>query len=134
MYTLATFQASEIGVWLPFAALAAATIIVFLALYFRHERRRLWHETARTALANGQPVPTDGETNAAPSSEQPPRSPLRDIRTALILLAVSVGLYLEDLNGCYITGGIGVALLVNAAITALFSSRSTEASSRQPHA
>ena len=105
-------------------------------------RERLWHETARIALEKGQPVPLIlGNDELA---IQAPR-PRNDLRAGLILIAVSVGLMLQPWRfndaghsfnpiafGAAIPGCIGVALLLNALITALFSKKHTEANRNDP--
>jgi hypothetical protein len=130
----------HIGILIPIIALAIGPIIVFTALYFKNQSRRLWHETARVALEKGQPVPPDPEERVRSHCDSP-RPPLRDVRSALILIAVSVGLYLglqdkkpEALIGSYITGGIGVALLINASLTAIFRPKSSDQNTRPPQA
>jgi hypothetical protein len=136
-FAAATYHA---GIIIPFVALAIGPIIVFITFYFKNQRRRLWHETARVALEKGQPLPADPEVKIL-GQQEGARSPLRDVRRGLILLAVSVGLYLgfrenerQVLVGSYITGCIGIALLISAALTALFGSKSTNQNPRPPQA
>jgi hypothetical protein len=128
------------GDFIAFIAMAIGPMIVFTALYFKNQRRRLWHETARIALEKGQPLPVDPEEGTRRQSDGA-RAPLQDVRRALILLAVSAGLYLsfrenerQMLVGSYITGCIGIALLISAALTALFGSKSTDQNPRPPQA
>jgi hypothetical protein len=137
LFAAATFYS---GILVPVIAMAIGPIIVFTALYFKNQRRRFWHETARVALEKGQPLPADPEEGIRRQYDGA-RSPLRDVRTALILLAVSAGLYLsfrenerQMLVGCYITGCIGIALLISAALTALFRSKSSDQNTRPPQA
>jgi len=110
---------------IPLLAIAGGILIVFLSMYFAHERRRLWHDTVRLALEKGQPLPP------ALQKSDPGRrrcDPRHDLRTGIILLAISFGLYFglrgtghgPQLIGAYITGGIGVALLLNALLGFLF--------------
>lgn len=123
---------------IPLLAIAGAVLIVFLSMYFAHERRRLWHDTARIALEKGQPLPPDlpfGRDYACRRG-----TPRRDVRSGLILLAVSGGLYFglrnvgdgPQLIGAYITGGIGVALLLNALLSTLFPRKDSPADSARP--
>jgi formate-dependent nitrite reductase membrane component NrfD len=133
----ATFHPSF---WIPIAVFICGTIIVFVALYFAHERRRLWHETARIALEKGQPVPPNPDTNNTHVARE--KSPASDVRGGLVLIAVAVGLYLglsgirsgpgPHLIGAYICGGIGIALLLNALITVVFARKSSDVSTRPP--
>ncbi|QYM80042.1 hypothetical protein K0B96_05325 [Horticoccus luteus] len=112
--------------WIPISAISGGVLIVFLSMYFAHERRRLWHDTARVALEKGQPLPP--ALQQADDRSRRRCGPRNDLRSGLILLAVSFGLYygLRDVGsgpqliGAYITGGIGVALLLNGLLTALF--------------
>jgi hypothetical protein len=142
MTTSLPFAAATLysGIIIPVIAMAIGPIIVFTALYFKNQRRRLWHETARVALEKGQPLPADPEEGTRRQSDDA-RAPLRDVRTALILLAVSAGLYLsfrenerQMLVGSYITGCIGIALLISAALTAFFASKSSDQKPRPPQA
>ena len=100
------------------------------ALYFKYQRQRLWHETARIALEKGQPLPVNSAKDEQESHSPRARN---DLRTGMILIAVSVGLMLtpwrfnglEQVNGLWfgaaIPGCIGVALLLNALLTAVVS-------------
>jgi hypothetical protein len=132
-------------VWaIPFFGMLIPMVIVPVALYFKHQRERLWHETARIALEKGQPVPlVVGDDEQA---IQAPR-PRNDLRAGLILIAVSVGLMLQPWRfdgvghsfnpiafGAAIPGCIGVALLLNASITALLSKKNTDANRKDPAA
>ena len=134
MHTLATLQLDNLVTWLPFFVIGTGALIVAVVFYFRHERRRLWHETARLALEKGQPLPLSiqDQDNASESKSKP--SPLQDLRTALILIALGIALRYEGLPGAYITGGIGLALLLFAAITALFAPKSSDTTPRTPQA
>jgi hypothetical protein len=114
-------------------ALALPATIVIAVLYFRNQQQRMWHETARLALDKGQPVPVEilPDTDNAEKGNTPTRVH-RDVKAGLILIAVAAGMYFgsKELGsmkhasmGVYIPGFIGVALLVNAAITGLTSQK-----------
>ncbi len=115
--------------WLVVAA------IVIVPVYLRYQDRARMHETLRVALEKGQPLPA--ELIAALQNQIPVSrlsTPERDLRNAVVLIAVGLGLVglgygmwygLMSVTevGAYITGGciagagaipglIGVAYLV----------------------
>lgn len=109
----------------PLGGFILVGTIVVAAFYFKNQRRRLWHETARLALEKGQPLP------AIPDSECSRGGPLRDLRSGLILLAIAVGLYAGmaphrgSLTASYMIGGVGLALLLNSLIAALIAHKAS---------
>ena len=132
---------------IPWVALVAiigsflvGPIVIFVVFRFAHRRHELWHETARVALEKGQPLPP------MPDDMQP-KPPLptcaekaNDLRSGLVLIAVGAGLYLFlgslvgrglGLVGA-IPGFIGVALLLNALLSAIFKRKDTSAAERPP--
>lgn len=89
--------------------------IVVAALYFRHQQQKLWHETARLALEKGQPLPPRS------AEETGGRSIAHDLRSGLILIGLGIGLYFFLGRGiAFIVGFIGVALVLYAALIAIF--------------
>jgi hypothetical protein len=122
---LSSLLGASVGDWrgledilIPLAVFAFIGTIIVSSMYFKHQKQRLWHDTARLALEKGQPVPT------MPKDEDAPRHRHRggDIRAGLILIATGVGLYLffnsmSNKNGAgyigAIPGLIGVALLLH---------------------
>jgi len=92
---------------------------VWISAYFRARERAQLHETLRVAYEKGQPPPpelieklTAGHVDAQAS----PNSPDRDLRRAVVLIAVGVGLgglglclgygiSFADTTGGWITGG-----------------------------
>jgi|SRR5581483_2849366 len=139
------------GLLFFFVVMTAGAVISITALYFHHQRQRLWHDTARLAMEKGQPMPP------APSSwEEPaavmkavaeaklnkqgrPRRPrwIRDLRGGLVMLATGAGVYLtfaRDFDrhngvvmlGAYIPAFIGAALILSALVGAAFSPRDHE--------
>jgi hypothetical protein len=111
-------------------------IIGFVLIFnFRHQKEKLWHETARLALEKGQPVPPRGP--AAAAEEIPPgarpddwyrwkreRRRQKDIRHRIILVAIGAALLLGNgynhnfyngmSMGAFIMLGLGLASLLNA--------------------
>jgi len=130
-HSILPFFGSIGPLFIPIVALLIPIVIVPVSMYFQHQRRKLWHDTARLALEKGQPIPPEAEM-AQNADRRLPR-PARDLRTGLILIAVSIGLYFgsDDIPGlehsghsffigAAIPGCIGLALLLNALITVLF--------------
>ena len=109
-------------------------IVAVTAMFFHHQRQRLWHETARVALEKGQPLPPMPDTwqRDEQSTGDGKSANRHDLRGGLILLAVGVGVYLwlgkAGGHGASFLGTIpafiGVALLLNYAITSLTKKRS----------
>ena len=133
-YPLFAFVRLE-DILIPIAALMLPVLIVFTVGYYRNQRRRMWHETARLAIEKGQPLPPHlEEMDTASYSGGGKSHKGNDLRSGLILLGVGAGLYFGFLEtgksgfnvGASITGFIGIALLVNALITALTSRKSSE--------
>jgi hypothetical protein len=67
--------------------------IVLVPVYLRYQDRQRMHETLRIAFEKGQPVPpeliTALQSNIAPRQ---PTTPEADLRKAIILIAVGLGL------------------------------------------
>jgi small-conductance mechanosensitive channel len=132
---------------IPWVALVAiigsfliGPIVIFVVFRFAHRRHELWHETARVALEKGQPLPP------LPDDMQPKQPPpacaekANDLRSGLVLIAVGAGLYLFlgslagrslGLVGA-IPGFIGVALLLNALLSATFRRKDTPPTTLPP--
>jgi Domain of unknown function (DUF6249) len=98
-------------------------LLIFFGLKFVQRRQELWHETARTALEKGQPLPPmPADMRHDPHPEQN-----NDLRAGLILVATGAGLYLFFVTFLHpiryvaaIPGFIGVAILLYALLHALF--------------
>ncbi len=90
--TLLALAGHEIGLIFGLGGMAIGLIFGIAAMYFHHQRRVLWHETARIALEKGQPLPPG--LSASNSSDHSQSSPGNDIRGGLISIAVGAGLYL----------------------------------------
>lgn len=118
--------------WIAFWAFVAAIIIIPRVLRSR-DRARM-HETLRIAYEKGQPVPPELIAALQTSAAPPMDTPDRDLRRAIVLIAVGLGLCclgygmyygLSSVNdiAAYTTGGsiagagaipglIGVAYLI----------------------
>jgi hypothetical protein len=118
--------ASVLGIPLGAIVIAVAGIIlsgviVVTGLFFEHQRRRLWHETARIALERGQPLPPYADEAARHTAKDHRDSPARDFRSGLVMLGAGVGLYfLVGLGIAAIVGCIGIALLIYALFALIF--------------
>jgi len=68
-------------------------VVVALALYFRHRRNKMLHETVRAMVEKGVPVPPEMFKQAGESmSVSRVKRPRNDLRTALIFIGLGVGL------------------------------------------
>lgn len=102
-------------------------IFLICLLYFQNRRREMWHQTARFALEKGQPLPSLG-ADERPPTPRPSDEARKDFRSGLIMIAAGMGIFLAfrdslGLDLAYlgaIPGFVGVALLLNGIITAIF--------------
>jgi hypothetical protein len=67
--------------------------LVLVRRIFRHQRARMWHETARIALEKGQPVPAPELAAGCGARGFGRSSAWWEIRRGFVLLAISAGLY-----------------------------------------
>jgi hypothetical protein len=96
--------------WSGFVLPVVAVFVVFgffafvigYFLYLRHRRHRILHETIRTMLEKGVPIPPELLTTSDPTPLRRTRS---DLRNALIMLGIGVGM-LMVLRG--MVGRLGV--------------------------
>jgi hypothetical protein len=77
--------------WLAFWGFIAA--IVLVPQYLKHKERQRMHDTLRIAIEKGQPLPPELVKNLQ-SAEMaiPVRGPGSDLRRAVVLIAVGLGL------------------------------------------
>jgi hypothetical protein len=139
-------------------AAALATGIVIVALAFKHQQRRLWHETARAALEKGQPLlPYPGAQkheiekawHAFAMNQMAANNDFRrfrcrrDLRGGLVMLAIGAGIFLglasidhgERLRVfAFVPGCIGLALLANGLVNVAFPSKEANSTDRPPEA
>jgi hypothetical protein len=91
-------------------------VIVGLGLYFRHRKNIVLHETVRTMVDKGVPIPPEmfkSDENASPFARGTKR-PRNDLRTGLIMTCMGVGMVLFiGKSGCIILF-LGVAFLLIA--------------------
>lgn len=113
------FAPHMIAIVVPIAGMILGGIMAVSAMYFSHQRRQLWHETARIALERGQPLPVNPEDDGK-NLRLRVRTGRNDVRSGLILISVGAGLYFflwqagaRDAAAVgAIPGFIGVALLL----------------------
>jgi hypothetical protein len=93
-------------------------VIVGLQLYFRHRKNIVLHETLRTMVEKGVPIPPEmfkkteeGSTERYKSDGKHPRN---DLRTGLILTGIGIGIVILAGKAGYIILFMGVAFLVIA--------------------
>jgi len=114
-----SFSPHMIAIIVPVAGMIFGGVMAVSAMYFKHQKQRLWHETARVALERGQPLPANLVEDDKPLRLRV-RSGRNDVRSGLILISVGAGLYLflwqtgaRDAAAVgAIPGFIGVALLL----------------------
>ncbi len=120
-------------VLIPIAFVTAAVAVAVSAIYFHFQRQKLWHETVRLSLEKGVPLPPSWTDNTRPFGPEcdarwSRRSPFRDLRTGLILVAIGLAISFQMSDGPGInwhSGGaiplyIGCAFLLSGAVGALF--------------
>jgi hypothetical protein len=105
---------------MPIGIMLSLLTIIVLAMRHKHERRRLWHETARIALEKGQPLPPPEEGHHSAS-----RGSGHDFRVGLILMAIGGAAYLstEDKDKIILAalpGFIGLAMVINGVLDRVF--------------
>ena len=114
------------GVVSPLAGIILAGIITVSGMYFHNRRREMWHETARIALEKGQPLPPLGHDDGD-DKKSTPHEANHGVRGGMVQTAVGAGLWLmlgsmsDRLRYIRaIPGFIGVALLLDALLAAMF--------------
>jgi hypothetical protein len=89
----------------PISGCVMIAAIVIVPLYFKSIERQKLAETVRIAIEKGQPLPPEVIMTLT-SAGKPARTPERDLRRGLLLVAVALG-----------TVGLGLALGVGDAST-----------------
>jgi hypothetical protein len=126
------------GILVPIAVFTFVGAIVISAMYFKHQRQRMWHDTARLALEKGQPLPSMPDEGGQPRKAS-------DVKAGLVLIAVGIGLSLffglvdSSRSGGFHSRGfmgaipalIGVALLLYGFLTGQLS-KNQNATDRRP--
>lgn len=115
----------EAGLLIPIIAVLMPVFIVGIVMYFRAKDRAEVQKTIRMAIEKGQPLPAEYLDSLQKSGATigKMKTPVNDIRSGLILMAVALGLVVldfvkndyvfETLSGvAAIPGFIGVALLI----------------------
>ena len=102
------------------AVFGSPVIILALFFYFRHRRNRMLHETLRTMVEKGVPIPPEllaGGGAALANSFNAARRGSSDLRNGLILIGLGLGVMLLGSNAGFSKLGlipllIGVAMIV----------------------
>lgn len=115
----------EAGLLIPIIAVLMPIFIVGIVMYFRAKDRAEVQKTIRMAIEKGQPLPAEYLDSLQKSGATigKMKTPVNDIRSGLILMAVALGLVVMDYVGndytfetlsgiAAIPGFIGVALLI----------------------
>jgi len=99
----------------PFAPFVMVTAIIFFALYFKHHRNKLAHETLRTMIEKGVPITPELIANLnvrAKKHEEAGNPQTRYLLPGLILVGAGVGVMTLRERPGLIVLLIGVAFLV----------------------
>lgn len=113
-----------ISVIVPVAGIVFGGVITVTSMYFKHQKQRMWHETARIALEKGQPIPAPFAERTRRPHDGMAKLDLdkHDLKAGLILIATGAGLalFLGAVGDSWkvgyvgaIPGLIGVALVLH---------------------
>jgi hypothetical protein len=89
-------------------------VIVGLQLYFRHRQNIVLHETLRTMVDKGVPIPPEmfKKTERECMEHDKPRRPRNDLRNGLVFLGMGIGIVMVAGKAGYIILFMGVAFVV----------------------
>ena len=79
-------------VWIPIAMFAMIAAIVIVPTWLKSKERIDMQATLRASLDKGQPLPPEMIEALTRQTGKPPASAARDLRTGVILLALSLGI------------------------------------------
>ena len=79
-------------VWIPIAMFAMIAGIVIVPTWLKSKERQEMQATLRASLDKGQPLPPEVIDALTRQTVKPPASAARDLRTGVILLALSLGI------------------------------------------
>lgn len=104
---------SMIGLAAVIIGCSIPIIVVSLQLYFRHQRNKMLHETIRSMVDKGTPIPPELFTNATNGADSwPRRGPHRDLRYGLLCLGVGIGILITGYPSGWIVLLVGVAFVL----------------------
>ncbi len=91
-------------------------VIVGLAFYFRHRKNQMLHETVRTMVEKGVPIPPEmfQKTEHEFMEHDKPRRPRNDLRNGLLFVGIGIGMVLLAGKVGYIILFMGVAFVVTS--------------------
>lgn len=89
-------------------------VIVGLQLYFRHRKNIVLHETLRTMVEKGVPIPPEMFQKTEPEcmADGKPKRPRNDLRTGLMFAGIGIGVVMLTGKPGYIILFMGVAFIV----------------------
>lgn len=79
-------------VLIPISMFAMIAAIVIVPTWFKSKERQEMQATLRASLDKGQPLPPEVIDALTRQTVKPPASAARDLRTGVILLALSLGI------------------------------------------
>jgi Na+/H+ antiporter NhaC len=110
------------NILIPILALLMPVFIVGIVFFFRAKERSETQKTIRAAIEKGQDLPKEFMESLQKTQNNTEKSPARDLRNGVILLALAAALVamdyidgynFDDLTGfAAIPGFIGLALLI----------------------
>ena len=88
-------------------------IIVGLQLYFRHEKNRMMHQTIRSMVDKGMPIPPELLNKEHDITEPVPRRGQRnDLRNGLLFIGIGVGSIIVAGRAGWIIFFMGIAFVI----------------------
>lgn len=112
----------DMGLLVPIIALLMPIAIVGIVMYFRAKSRAEVQKTIRLAIEKGQPLPKEYLDSLQKTDVRRVKSPMDDVRTGLILMAVGIGLSVFSfMKEGYVGGNLaGIAAIPGFIGVALF--------------
>lgn len=112
----------DMGLLVPIIALLMPIAIVGIVMHFRAKSRVEVQKTIRLAIEKGQPLPKEYLDSLQKTDVRKVKSPMDDVRTGLILMAVGLGLTVFSfMKEGYVGGNLaGIAAIPGFIGVALF--------------
>ncbi|HZM04449.1 MAG TPA: DUF6249 domain-containing protein [Candidatus Saccharimonadales bacterium] len=88
-------------------------IIISLQLYFRHEKNKMMHQTIRSMVDKGQPIPPELLNKEHDITDPAPRrGPRNDLRNGLIFIGIGIGVIIMAGKVGWIIFLMGIAFVI----------------------